>query len=69
MLRFHLFINVTYTTCFDLFPVIVLTKFKNMAAPYLKRLVAGFPLRRPGFEPGSVQAGFVVDKVALGQVQ
>jgi hypothetical protein len=29
---------------------------------------AGFPLRSPGFDPGSVHMGFVVDKVALGQV-
>jgi hypothetical protein len=35
-------------------------------APYIKRLVAGFPPRRPGFEPGSGQVGFVVDKMALG---
>jgi hypothetical protein len=34
--------------------------------PYLKRLVAGFLSRRPGFEPGSDQVGFVMDKVALG---
>jgi hypothetical protein len=27
-----------------------------------------FPPRRPGFEPGSGHVGFVVDKVALGQV-
>jgi hypothetical protein len=33
-----------------------------------KRLAAGFPPRRPGFEPGSGHVGFVVDKVALGQV-
>jgi hypothetical protein len=38
------------------------------AVPWLKRLVAGLPLRRPGFDPGSVNVGFVVDKVALGQV-
>jgi hypothetical protein len=38
------------------------------AAPWLKQLVAGFPPRRPGFEPGSSHVGFVVDKVALGQV-
>jgi hypothetical protein len=31
-------------------------------------VVAGFPPRRPGFDPGSGQVGFVVDKVALGQV-
>jgi hypothetical protein len=30
--------------------------------------VAGFPTQRPGFEPGLGQIGFVVDKVALGQV-
>jgi hypothetical protein len=35
--------------------------------PYLKRLVAGFPPRRPGFAPGQY-VGFVVDKAALGQV-
>jgi hypothetical protein len=34
----------------------------------LKRLVAGFPPRRPGFEPGFGQVGFVADKVALVQV-
>jgi hypothetical protein len=33
----------------------------------VKRLVAGFPPRRPGFDPGSAQVGFV-DKVARGQV-
>jgi hypothetical protein len=31
---------------------------------WLRRLVAGLSLRRPG----SVHVGFVVDKVALGQV-
>jgi hypothetical protein len=30
--------------------------------------VAGFPPRRPGFEPWSGHVGFVVDKVVLGQV-
>jgi hypothetical protein len=39
-----------------------------MAVPWLRRLVAGLPLRRLGFDPGSVHVGFVVDKVALGQV-
>jgi hypothetical protein len=32
------------------------------------RLVADFPPRQPGFEPGSGHVGFVVDKVELGQV-
>jgi hypothetical protein len=30
--------------------------------------MAGFTLRRPGFEPRSSHVGFVVDKVALEQV-
>jgi hypothetical protein len=38
------------------------------AVPYLRRLVAGFPPRRPWFEPRSGHVGFVVDKVVLGQV-
>jgi hypothetical protein len=37
-------------------------------APWLRWLAAGFPPRRPGFEPGSDHVRFVVDKVALGQV-
>jgi hypothetical protein len=36
--------------------------------PWLRRLAAALPIRRPGFDPGSVQVGFVVDKVTLGQV-
>jgi hypothetical protein len=40
---------------------------KSWAVPHLRRLVAGFPPRRPGFEPGSGHGGFVVDKVTLGQ--
>jgi hypothetical protein len=39
-----------------------------MAVPWLRRLVTGIPPRRPGFDPGSVHVGFVVDKLALGQV-
>jgi hypothetical protein len=39
-----------------------------MAAQSLKRLVAGFPPRLPGFAPGSSQVAFVVDKVELGHV-
>jgi hypothetical protein len=30
-------------------------------------LVAGLSPRRPGFAPGSIHVGFVVDKVLLGQ--
>jgi hypothetical protein len=37
------------------------------AVPKLKRLVAGFPPRRPWFASGQ-HVGFFVDKAALGQV-
>jgi hypothetical protein len=40
----------------------------ELAVPWLRRLVACLPPRRPGFDPGLVYVGFVVDKVALGQV-
>jgi hypothetical protein len=36
--------------------------------PLLRRFVAGFPPRRSGFYPRSGYMGFMVDKVALGQV-
>jgi hypothetical protein len=38
------------------------------AVLWLRRLVAGFPPRRPKFEPRSGHVGFVVDKVSLGRV-
>jgi hypothetical protein len=44
------------------------SKYYIKAVPWLRRLAAGLPPRRPGFDPGSVHVGFVVDKVALGQV-
>jgi hypothetical protein len=37
------------------------------AVPSLKLLLAGIPLRRPGFASGQ-HVGFVVGKTALGQV-
>jgi hypothetical protein len=40
----------------------------SKAVQWLRRLVAGLSPRRPGFDPGPVHVGFVVDKVALGQV-
>jgi hypothetical protein len=36
--------------------------------PWLRLLVARFSRRTPGFDPGSVDAGFVVHKGAMGQV-
>jgi hypothetical protein len=44
------------------------TKFLEKVVPQFKRLVDGFPPRRPGFKPESSHVGFVVDKAALGQV-
>jgi hypothetical protein len=38
-----------------------------MQLEYDKRLVAGFLRRRPGFDPGSGQVGFVVDKWRWGR--
>jgi hypothetical protein len=37
------------------------------AIPKFRRLFAGFPLRRPGFDTMSGHVGFVVDEVVLGQ--
>jgi hypothetical protein len=45
-----------------------LTKPNKRVLPQLRRLVAGFPRRWPGFKPRSGHVGFVVDKVALRQV-
>jgi hypothetical protein len=39
-----------------------------VAVPWLRCLAADFLLWQPGFEPKSGHVGFVVDKVALGQV-
>jgi hypothetical protein len=39
-----------------------------LAMPWLKRLVTGFPPWWPRFKTWSSHVGFVVDKVALGQV-
>jgi hypothetical protein len=39
-----------------------------MARLYLRRLIPGYPPRRPGIYPKSSHMEFVVDKVALEQV-
>jgi hypothetical protein len=38
------------------------------AVPWLRSLVTSLSPQRAGFAPGSIHVGFVVDKVALGQV-
>ena len=45
-----------------------LSKTQIWAVPCLRWLVASLSPRRPGFDPGSVHVGFMVEKVALGQV-
>jgi len=40
----------------------------DVAIPWLKRLVYGLSLCRPGFNLRPVLVGCMVDKVALGQV-
>jgi hypothetical protein len=44
------------------------TNTGHLAVPWLRSLVAGLSPRRPGFTPGSIHVGFVVDKAGLGQV-
>jgi hypothetical protein len=39
-----------------------------LALQYLRRLVSDFPPQLPGFDLRSGHVGFVIDKVALGQV-
>jgi hypothetical protein len=51
-----------------LLTVSVVVRGINVAVPWLRSLVAGLSPRRPGFAPGSIHVGFVVDRVALGQV-
>jgi hypothetical protein len=40
----------------------------NWVVPRLRSLVADLSPRKPVFAPGSIHVGFVVDKVAVGQV-
>jgi hypothetical protein len=42
--------------------------YSNKAVPWLRWLVAGLSQWRPRFIAGTVHAGFVVEKVAMGQV-
>jgi hypothetical protein len=46
----------------------VASRRNRQAVPWLRSLAAGLSPRRPGFAPGWIHVGFVVDKVALGQV-
>jgi hypothetical protein len=63
-----LFCDRTLSECSCLTSEFTAVRHVKRAVPWLRRLAAGLPLRRPGFDPESVHVGFVVDKVALGQV-
>jgi hypothetical protein len=41
---------------------------RNAEKPWFMRLVAGLSPLRPGIDPMSVHVGFVVDRMAMGQV-
>jgi hypothetical protein len=43
-------------------------RLRDIVGHAIAQSVADFPQKQPRFEPGSGQVGFVVDKVALGQV-
>jgi hypothetical protein len=60
----------SYNICwFTLFYIHVIPVRKNgKVVLWLTRLVAGISPQKPGFDPGSVHVGFLVDKVALRQV-
>jgi hypothetical protein len=54
--------------CFYPLLKLMLLLTPTVAAPWLRRLVTGFPSRRPAFESKSGHVGFMVDKVAPEQV-
>jgi hypothetical protein len=45
-----------------------LVTLRIKAVPLLRQLIAGFPQQQSGFDSRSGLVGFMVDKVALGQV-
>jgi len=54
----------------QIFPDLLTYVFKTSvgAVPFVRRLVAGLSPRRPELNPRSVYLGFMVERVALGQV-
>jgi hypothetical protein len=65
---FSQFIAVAWSRRMSLYPQSTCSKARTRAVPWLRSLVAGLSPRRPGFASGSIHVGFVVDKLALGQV-
>jgi hypothetical protein len=62
-----IYVNRDYFLKHFYYNLLIFVMVKRMVVPWLRSLVAGLSLRRPGFAPGSIHVGFVVDKVALGQ--
>jgi hypothetical protein len=56
----------THTQIYEVGFIKIFINFKCQAVPYLRRLVAVFQPRRPGFKPRS--GGICGEKLALGQV-
>jgi hypothetical protein len=60
--------NVSECVCVCVYIYIYIYICCAVAAPWLRWLVADQSPRSPGFAPDSTHMGFVVDKVALGQI-
>jgi hypothetical protein len=66
----YIHFHATNVSCFSLthFQMFPAQQKTNWQQNITRRLVAVFPSRLPGFEPGSAHVGFVVDEVRLRQV-
>jgi hypothetical protein len=60
--------NCNYAGTIKPYDILKVNKALVKAVPWFRRLVAGLSPQRPGISPGSLHVGFVVDKLALGQV-
>jgi hypothetical protein len=61
-------ITLHYFVCCSRTHLGLMSGYCSHSECHARRLVTGFPPWRPGFEPGSGNVGFMVDKVAPGQV-
>ena len=64
----HITLNTKYVPLLSALRIIRKNEKVLYHMQWLRRLVAGLSPQRPGFDPGSVHVGFMVDKVALGHV-
>jgi hypothetical protein len=61
-------VELKHATCVRKVSSVLVWRWLKESQEWLGQLVAGLSPRRPGFDPRPVHVGFVVDKVALGQV-